>query len=149
VTKGNIVFGKYLDYSDDQLQDVQDQLQFELSSNAIFKNYNTINIAKNFKYYKGKTLYNNAQLHDKLITLILEGRKQKYLTPVVGRTFSNAATKLPNSARPYRSAYTDGIHYGFDIDGNFRDSVIALDTGIIVRVVDGFDNASDFSRIVY
>ncbi len=148
VTKGSTVFGTYLDYSDSQLEDVQDQLQYDLDTNAIFKNYNNIDIAKNFKYYKGKNLYNNAQLHDDLITLILEGRKQKYLTPVQGRGFSDAATKLPNSGRPYRDTYTDGIHHGFDIDGAHGDTAIALDTGIVVRVVDGFDD-SDFSRIVY
>jgi len=149
VTKGSIVFWKYLDYSDSQLEDVQDQLQYELDTNAIFKNYNNIDIAKNFKYYKGKNLYNNAQLHSDLITLILEWRQEKYFTPVLGREFSTLATKLPNSARPYRSSYTDGVHYGFDIDWAFRDIAIALDTGLVVRVVDDFDNNSDFSRIVY
>lgn len=149
VTKGSIVFGKYLDYSDSQLQDVLDQLQYDLDTNAIFKNYNNIDIAKNFKYYKGKNHYNNAQLHVDLITLILEGRKEKYVTPVIGRQFWTLATKLPNSGRPYRETYTDGIHHGFDIDGAYRDTVVALDTGIVVRVVNGFDNNSDFSRIVY
>lgn len=149
IMKGNIIFGKYLDYSDTELEWIQDELQYQLTSNAIFKNYNNSNIAKNFRYYKGKKEYNNAQLHNNLIDLILDGRKQKYLTPVLGRTFSTRATKLPNSARPYRSAYTDGIHYGFDIDGELRDTVIALDTWLVVRVVDGFDNQSDFSRIVY
>lgn len=149
VTKWSIVFEKYLDYSDAQLQDVQDQMQYELDSNSIFKNYNNIDIAKNFKYYKGKNLYNNAQLHKNLITLILEGRNQKYLTPVEGRYFSDAHTKLPNSPRPYRNSYTDWIHRWFDIDGEIGDTAISLDTWIVVRVVDGFDNDSDFSRIVY
>jgi len=149
VTKGNIVFGKYLDYSDAQLEDVLDEINFELSSYSIFKNYNNIDIFKNFKYYKGKNIYNNALLHRNLITLILEWRKEKYLVPVEGRSFSSAPTKLPNSGRPYRSSYTDGIHYGFDIDGSLWDKAIALDTWLIMRVVDGFDNNSDFSRIVY
>jgi len=148
VTKGNIVFGKYLDYSDSQLQDMQDQLQYELNTNSIFKNYNNIDIAKNFRFYKRKNLFNNAQLHMDMITLILDGRQEKYLTPVTGRTFSDAHTKLPNSGRPYRAAYTNWIHKGFDIDGEMWDIAVALDTGIIVRVVDGFDG-SDFSRIIY
>jgi len=148
IKKGNVVLGKYLDYSDSQLQDMQDQLQYELDSNSIFKNYNNIDIVKNFRFYKGKNLFNNARLHMDMITLILDGRQEKYLTPVIGRTFSDAHTKLPNSGRPYRAAYTTGIHKWFDIDGEMWDIAVALDTGIIVRIVDWFDN-SDFSRIVY
>lgn len=148
VTKGSTIFDKYLDYSDSQLLNVQDQLQYDLDANAIYKNYNNVDITKNFRYYKGKNIYNQAQLQDDLIQLIIDWRKQKYLTPVLGRTFSDAATKLPNSGRPYRDTYTDGIHHGFDIDGWFWDTSIALDTGIVVRIVDNFDD-SDYSRIIY
>lgn len=148
VIQKNEVFWKYLDYGDDDLTDVLDQLEYDVNENAIFKNYNNVNIANNFRYYKWKNIYNNALFHSDMIQFILDGRKQKYLTPVLGRTFSSAATKLPNSGRPYRASYTDGIHYWFDIDGDLWDSAIALDYGIVVRVVDEFDN-SDFSRIVY
>jgi len=148
VIKGSVIFDRYLDYSDSHLQDMQDELQYKLDTNSIFKNYNNTNIVQNFRYYKGKNLFNNARLNMDMIELILEGRQEKYLNPVPGRSFSDAHTKLPNSGRPYRAAYTTGIHKWFDIDGEIWDIAVALDTGMVVRVVDSFDN-SDFSRIVY
>jgi hypothetical protein len=49
------------------------------------------------------------------------------------------AVKIPNSGRWYRGDYTDGIHHGWDIDGDFWEQVVALDEWIIVRVVSDFD----------
>ena len=68
--------------------------------------------------------------------------------PVVGAELSTKFTKMPNSPRPYRAGYTDGIHHGWDFDSHNNAQTISLDDGIVIRVVANFDD-SDFSRIVY
>jgi murein DD-endopeptidase MepM/ murein hydrolase activator NlpD len=45
---------------------------------------------------------------------------------------------MPNFSRAYRKGYTDGIHHGWDIFAPNETPVQALDHGIIVRTVRGF-----------
>ena len=79
---------------------------------------------------------------------IISARNKKYISPVPGKSVVEKFTKIPNSGRPYRAGYTDGIHHGWDIDAPIGTDTVALDDGIIVRVVSDF-STSDFSRIVY
>lgn len=145
----NEVLGKYIDFSTDELEQQKKEFQSIISDTAIYKNYNGKDFIKYLKYSLGQRKYTEAFFHHSLIQEIISGRDEKYLNPVLWRSFSTLASKIPNSGRPYRQAYTDGIHHGWDIDGEKGDTIIALDDGVIVRVVDGFDNASDFSNIIY
>lgn len=140
--------GTFLDYSDEDLIRFQNSLEDEKKRYSIYKNYNHSEIAKNYKFLKGQTKYREASYVDDIIEQILLARQEKYIVPVLGGSISETHSKVPNSGRPYRQEYTDGIHHGWDVDGDYGEKAIALDDGIIVRVVDNFDE-SDFSRIVY
>jgi murein DD-endopeptidase MepM/ murein hydrolase activator NlpD len=74
-----------------------------------------------------------------IINDIIKKREKKYLVPIAGYSLPIEATKIPNAARPYRSDYTDGIHHSWDIDAKVGTPIIALDDGIIVRVVDDWN----------
>ncbi len=73
-----------------------------------------------------------------ILNEILNLRQQKYLTPVSWVKLPTKYSKIPNSPRPYRASYTDGIHHWWDFDTNFRDNVRAIDSWVIVRVVSNF-----------
>lgn len=49
------------------------------------------------------------------VSNILQARAHKYISPVSGGHISENYSKIPNAARPYRAAYTDGIHHGWDV----------------------------------
>lgn len=88
-----------------------------------------------------------AFLYD-VLDNIIQKRSQKYKIPVIGREISTKLSKLPNAGRPYRESYTDGIHHGWDVDGNLWEEVVALDDAMVVRVVSGFE-FNDLWRLVY
>lgn len=69
---------------------------------------------------------------------ILEKRKRKYKIPILDGKLPKKLNKIPNAWRPYRKDYTDGIHHWWDFDAEKWDAVIALDDGIIIRVVKDF-----------
>lgn len=137
-----------LDYSDHDLNNLLSQVEAEIGKYAIYKNYNGKEISKNYSYLKGKRKYLEALQQKWMIDEVIEGRKEKYMIPVVGSKLSTKFTKMPNSPRPYRASYTDGIHHGWDFDSANNAQSISLDDGIVIRVVDSFDD-SDFNRIVY
>lgn len=149
ITTKTDILAKYIDYDTNSLLVIQKQYQKILSINAIYKNYTGTDIIKYLKYALGNRQYGEAKINYDIITEVITGRDKKYISPVSWATLSTQSSKIPNSGRPYRASYTDWIHHGWDIDTNFRDPVIALDDGIIVRIVDGFQNSSDFSKIVY
>jgi len=149
LSEQNNIFDSYLDHSNTDLLSMQKEYTNTISETAIYKNFNSDEIVKYLSFALWQRRYREAFFHNTLISEILTGRESKYLNPVPTRTFSNHATKIPNSWRPYRATYTDGIHHGWDIDGQIGDKIIALDDGLIVRVVRGFDNTRDFDRIIY
>lgn len=141
-------FALYIDYSDSDLARVMKTTHQGMKKYSIYKNYNRTDIVKNYKYLKGQRLYTESLEQKKIIDQIIEARKKKYITPVAGKVISTKAVKMPNTARPYRASYTDGIHHGWDIDAPLGHEVQALDDGFIVRIVNNFSD-SDFNRIVY
>ncbi len=138
----------FLDYSDSQLQKFSKLLQKDIKKYSIYKNYNKQEIAKYFKLLKGQRMYKELAYKKQMIDDILTARTQKYITPVEWGTISDKLSKIPNAGRPYREKYTDGMHHGWDVAGGIWKEVIALDDGIIVRVVRDFDDG-DFWRIDY
>jgi len=143
------IYDYYLDLPDSELSKMQTNFQAEISKNAIYKNFSSSEVVKYLSFAIGQRKYMEAYFHNSIILEILEAREDKYINPVPGRSFSENISKIPNSGRPYRAGYTDGIHHGWDIDGQIWDKTVALDDGIIVRVVRDFNNATDFSKIVY
>ena len=138
----------FIDYSTQDIKNFQKSIESDMSRYAIYKNYNRQSIAKYYKFLKGQRKYKEAAYLWNILTNILVAREQKYTSPVLGGHISEQHSKVPNAARPYRQEYTDGIHHGWDIDGDYGEQIVALDDGIIVRVVNDFD-ASDLSRIIY
>jgi len=142
------LYSNYIDYSTPKLKEYQSSLKSDIDAFSIFKNYKQNDIIKYFKFHVGQKVYQNRVYENSIIDDILSAREEKYLVPVVWRDFTDQHHKIPNSGRWYRAAYTDGIHHAWDIDWVLWDELLALDNGIIVRVVDDFTD-SDFSRIVY
>ncbi len=138
----------YWDYSSEALRTLSTNLEKTQKKYAIYKNYKRQDIVKYYAYLQGQRRYFEAQQQYSVIQSILVGREKKYLSPVIERNISETFTKIPNSPRPYRADYTDGIHHGWDIGAPIGTDIVALDDGVIVRVVALF-SPSDFSRIVY
>lgn len=141
------LFEMLVDYSTQDLQNFEKSLLREVTSLSLYKNYDGKNIGKNYEFLKKQRKYEEASYKKELVSYILERRSQKYISPVVGKTLPESNhSKIPNTARPYRAEYTDGIHHGWDIDGDIGEEVVALDDGVIVRTVENFDFA-DLDRI--
>ena len=142
------IYSQILDYDDATLEKLLWQLEKQISKFSKYYSYKKDSgIAYNSFLKKNRKLeeliYNRNIIYD-----VLEKRKQKYLVPIEGYQIDIAHNRIPNAGRPYRSAYTDGIHHGWDVGSKFGEETIAIDDGIIVRVVDDFDD-SDFNRIEY
>jgi len=143
------LFDIYLDYSTQDLENLKESIQKSMQAYWIYANYNLWNIAENYKYYLSQRKFYEAKYAYDIIEEILIWRWKKYISPVPWRHIDTQANKVPNAGRPYRAWYTDGIHRWWDIDAELGDEVVALDDGIIVRVVDNFNNETDFSKIQY
>ena len=138
----------FLDYSDEHLTNLKNNIQVGLTKQSIYKNYNGEDIAKNFSLLKKQRAYYEGLYTLNLLEEILSKRQTAYDSPVPGYSLQTEPNKVPNAGRPYRASYTDGIHHGWDIDTPYDTLTAALDDGIIVRIVDDFDD-SDFNNIVY
>lgn len=142
------IFNLLTDYPTKDLKDSFTKLEASVKRNSGFQNFLSSDIGKDFSSFRNKRRYQEHSYQADIFTGILVGREKKYDIPVTGRSLSTQFSKIPNSWRPYRAAYTDGIHHGWDIDGKLGDQVVALDDGLVIRVVDGF-LFSDLSRIEY
>lgn len=142
------IYSLFVDYSDQQLREYNESLKKDLDTYSVFKNYNKNNIWKYYKFFAWQRKYQELTYKKNIITDIIEGRWNKYISPVPGRRVVETAHKIPNAPRPYRDAYTDGVHHAWDIDGELWETVVALDDGVIVRIVDDFTD-EDFSKIDY
>ena len=140
------LFNFLVDYPDAQLQDVQALYAKNIRTNTIYGNYDGDNIGKYYKYLKGQRKLYEAEYKKELVDSILEWRKIKYISPVPGYSISNTPGDLPNASRWYRAAYTDGIHHGWDIHTPAWAETVALDDGVILRIVKGFQYA-DLNQI--
>ncbi|RKW24966.1 M23 family metallopeptidase [Candidatus Gracilibacteria bacterium] len=134
------LYSKFLDYSTADLQNSFEEVKKTVSNleNSILetgeqrvKNERKIEELKYFEEFFGN---------------ILEKRKQKFLFPVKGGKVPVTETKVPNSPRPYRNTYTDGIHHGWDLNAPKGSTIVSLDDGIVIRVVKGF-TPSEFGKL--
>lgn len=120
---------KYLDYPDFEIEKILDIVKSD----------------KN-KFEKKSRVYQELDYLDIFLKNILEKRKQKYSTPIVWTKLPSRETKVPNSNRPYRAAYTDGIHQWWDFDAPKLTKAVAIDDAIVIRVVRWF-TPSNFAKI--
>lgn len=121
------LYSTYLDSKNSNLEKTNNSIDLKISelgslekSIKIKRNLSELNYLKNF-------------LQD-----IIEKRKQKYKIPVLWAPLPTQKHKIPNTWRPYRESYTDGVHHWWDFDAKKWDSVISLDDGIVIKVVNNF-----------
>ncbi|MDD2870589.1 MAG: M23 family metallopeptidase [Candidatus Gracilibacteria bacterium] len=140
------IYTKLLDLDSDKLARLKQILNKKIQSYKQFQKYDST-IEKNYYIFLEKNRILSETIYNRdLIDKILEKRSEKYIVPVAGRKMPTNQSKIPNTGRPYRQEYTDGIHHGWDIDADFGEQVIALDDGIIVRTVTNFE-FSDLDKI--
>jgi len=132
------LFTFLVDYPDSHLEDVGALYKSTINANAAFRTYTGDNIGKYYTFLKGQRKLLEAEYKKELVDSILEWRKEIYLMPVPGHTITDHVGRIPNAPRPYRSAYTDGIHHGWDIFAPLWTDTVALDDGVIIRIVRGF-----------
>ena len=147
VTKSDI-FTLLTDYPTKDITKLYKSLGKTLKKYAFYKNVNSESVGKYITYKKRQRKYQESLYQRDIAEKIIYGRSKKYISPVPEKSLSKEFSKIPNAGRPYRQAYTDGIHHWWDIDGEIWEEIVAIDDGVIIRIVDGFQY-SDLGRIVY
>lgn len=135
------LWNRFIDYSTNDLQKIQ-----TFVTSKLFKLQNTRNTWDVLKNDKQKRTLKELQFLQTFLQNIQKKRSEKYIVPVSGYSISTQASRIPNAKRPYRESYTDGIHHGWDVGSTLWEGVRALDDGIVLRVVSGFQ-ASDLWKI--
>lgn len=138
VTEGD-VFNLMTDHSTSVLQKFYRTLQQTNKKYKLYENVKSEEVGKYMTYRKRQRKFQESTYQHQLLQNIIYGRLQKYISPVPEKQVSEQYSKIPNSGRPYRADYTDGIHHGWDIDGEVWEEVVALDDWYIVRIVEGFE----------
>ena len=137
------LYEKFVDQSNESIQDIQSFLsqkilqlsKMELSSNVLTR-------------LKQQRTLKETQFLQNFLQNLLKQRSEKYLVPVAGYNIPTKYSRIPNTGRPYRASYTDGIHHGWDVGSKLWENVRALDTWMIIRVVSDFE-FSDLNQINY
>ena len=129
----------FLDYSTPKLETFRNALDNRVLELWKYREYSKDLWIDYYAFLEKNRVLQEVVYTRNIIHSILEGRALKYSIPVVWKELSTHHNKIPNSGRPYRASYTDGIHHGWDIDTKFWEQVVALDDGIIVRVVSEFE----------
>lgn len=130
------LFNLYTDFTSQRLRQLLTQLEKHKEQRILFSRLQ--NLSLDNEMYRKYFDFHQIEYQKNLIKNILENRTEKYTIPVAGFELPTLISKLPNSGRPYRADHTYWIHEGWDIDTKKWQEVIAIDDGIILRVVDGF-----------
>ena len=133
------LFNFLVDYPNSHLEEVNKLYARDIQKNTIYANYSWDSMWKYFSYLKWQRKLYEAEYKKELVDYILQWRWEKYLIPVPGYHISDHAGRLPNAPRWYRAWYTDGIHHWWDIYAPLWADTVALDDGMIVRIVRGFE----------
>nr|MDD3720061.1 M23 family metallopeptidase [Candidatus Gracilibacteria bacterium] len=128
-----------LDYSTSELNNSLETLNKNSSKYKIFTDYRDNILNDKYNFSNKKRVYDELIYKGELVQKILNARNTKYLIPVPGYKLPTNLSKIPNAGRPYRAGTTDGIHHSWDIDTPFGQKVVALDDGIIIRIVKNWD----------
>jgi len=142
------IFNLLTDHTTRDIGKQHKKLEKSLQKYKIYEDLKSEDIGKYLSYRKKQRKYQESSYQIDIIENIISGRLKKYASPVTWKSLSSQFSKIPNSARPYRASYTDGIHHGWDIDGEIWDEIVAIDDGIILRVVRDFQY-EDLRQIEY
>lgn len=130
----NLFYNRLLDLPTEKLSEIKTKIEERIKKHRNQANTTSLGTTRTtLKRNISELFYTRA-----VVLNIIELRKQRYFLPVQGYWVPIKHSKIPNSGRPYRKAYTDGIHHGWDIGSKKWEEIIALDDAQIVRVVDGF-----------
>ncbi len=133
------LYTSLVDISDEALQNLESDINNKIWNKTPSVGTGWVFNVKDIPTYQRTRKIQELLYKQNFIQTLLEKRQKKYIVPVEWRILPIGASKIPNAWRPYRSWYTDGIHHSWDIDAKVWTSVIALDDGIIVRVVDNWN----------
>jgi murein DD-endopeptidase MepM/ murein hydrolase activator NlpD len=131
-----------LDLSDDQLNLIDSELGKRLGIDGIGLTISDSDVLHSPTDANKTRQKQELEYKKDFIDALLKQREKKYSIPVEGKLLPTTETKIPNSARPYRASYTDGIHHSWDINAPVGTPVIALDDAIVVRIVDSWDRGT-------
>lgn len=146
IVKKSDIFNLLTDYPSKDLSNTFRKLEKTVQKYAAFRDFTSEDIGKNISAIRKQRKYAESSYQSDMFRNIILWRAKKYTSPVPGKSLSKQFSKIPNAGRPYRESYTDGIHHGWDIDGKRGEQVVAIDDGVIIRVVSGF-LYSDLTRI--
>ena len=141
-------FNKLTDYSDDALKKLITRIESQEKKYRGKEKKSSNSKEDSMKYWKKLRTAQELEFYKKFVQDIQDKRTQKYILPVMGAKIPTKENKIPNAGRPYRQKYTDGIHHSWDIDVPLGTPVVALDDGIVVRIVSNWD-WSDFQKLRY
>ncbi len=142
------LYDRFVDYSSPALEKILRSLKSKIKKTEIFVTATQAAGESKLDFYAKKIRHFQYKYNADIIETILTYRQHKYIVPVEWKTISTKLSHLPNALRPYRASYTDGIHHGWDVSGEKWEMTIALDNGIITRVVSDFTQ-KNFADIVY
>ena len=137
------LYDKFVDQSNENIKKIQTFLSqkiLQLSKETLSSNVLTRT--------KQQRILKETQFLQNFLQSLLKQRSEKYLVPVAGYNISTKHSKVPNTWRPYRASYTDGIHHSWDVGSKLWENVRALDSGMIIRVISDFE-FSDLDQIKY
>lgn len=143
ITSEYELWDKFVDYPTKNIDNVYKSLDKKLLEYAQKSMYKS-----GFSKAKATRNFDEAKFLYSVIGNILDKRSQKYKIPVEWYDLPTKLSKIPNAWRPYRAAYTDGIHHGWDVGSKLWEEVVSLDDAMVIRVVSGF-RFEDLNRITY
>ncbi len=141
------IYALLLDYSSKDLNNILNSANKKSSGLKIFTTYKNNVLNDKYNFSNKKRIYEELIYKWNMIKTILEKRELKYSIPVLWYELpTKNPIKFPNAWRPYRAWLTDWIHHSWDIDAPFWTKVVALDDGIIIRIVKNWDK-TDLSNL--
>lgn len=141
------IYNLLLDYSSKELTNISNSASKKSNWLKIFTTYKNNLLNDKYNFSSKKRIYEELVYKWELVKTILEKRELKYSIPVPWYKLpTKNLSKIPNALRPYRSNITDWIHHSWDIDAPFWTKTVALDDGIIIRLVKDWDK-TDFSSL--
>lgn len=139
-----ILYSQFLDKSDNYISKISLALEKKLIS---LKNYSNSEQDLFLKLKNDRKISETVNMIEVANDIIFK-RSKAYSIPILWSVLPTNPNKVPNTLRPYRSSYTDGIHHGWDIDWNLWENITSIDDWVIIRVVNWF-KYSDLDNIVY
>lgn len=141
------IYSLLLDYSSKELINISNSASKKSNWLKIFTTYKNNLLNDKYNFSTKKRIYEELIYKWGIVKTILEKRELKYSIPVPWYKLpTKNLSKIPNALRPYRSNITDWVHHSWDVNAPFWTKVVALDDGIIIRLVKDWDK-TDFSNL--